>query len=174
MMTGHVYTKALQFERRAYTATDNVDLHQGFSWRFAGTLIIMVAVWLGIMLVLVGPPHKGTVTWYAAAPIATAIIGVMPSQAIPQCTNLTMWIILLVYITRGHTSVINGELATRREDKLRFWERLPLDKVHDYFVRDADLDPWSTKTAKKREFGAYRDRTIQSRTVIMGRKKEHA
>ncbi|MFH9355157.1 hypothetical protein [Kitasatospora sp. NPDC017646] len=144
MRQGNTYTRHFDLETRQHELL-GIDLGEGAPRRALVLGLVLYAVWLGLLLLILGLPSRFTFTLYFLPPLMITIFGTQRSHKLDRRWNITRWAISIRYLVLGHRPVIcGGRRATHRSEWLgrraRWGSRLdlladsPLGRLVDRFL----------------------------------------
>ncbi len=163
-MIGRVFTRSFTFETKQHNLL-GLDLGEGVPRRALVVGSIIVLAWFTLLTLLFGLPNGRTLTFYLTIPGIIVWYGFQPSTKVSRRKQITDWILNLRWITIGHKGIINGDLA-RRRDWLTLRERLPLDRLIQFFKQAPDVDPWTRQEAESRPFKAAEAITLAQTATL--------
>lgn len=128
-ITGRTVTKQLKIETRQHELL-GYDLGEGPRRRDLMLGLVIVPVWIGLMVLILGPPNKYTSLLYMAPPVLFLMYGIQENARNPRRMNITQWILTLRRGFTGHRPVIRGGARlARRAEYMPVSRRWPLRSI---------------------------------------------
>ncbi|MFF2548370.1 hypothetical protein ACFVUY_38235 [Kitasatospora sp. NPDC058063] len=96
-----------------------LDLGEGAPRRALILGMVLVTLWVGPLLLLLGLPGRYTLTLYFLPPVLTTVLGAQRSRTLDRRWNLARWAISTRYLVLGHRPIIcGGRRAAHRTEWL--------------------------------------------------------
>jgi hypothetical protein len=129
MRVGRTLTHHFEIETRQYDLL-GIDLGEGARRRMIIFGAVIVAAWVGLLMLVFGLPEKSTVSLYIVPPFVVTAFGWRPGKYHERRRRVTEWALSARYALRAHRPVIGlGSRAADRSEYLRWSERVPLRRM---------------------------------------------
>lgn len=156
MKIGQDLTRDTSLEARQYEFL-GMDLGDGISRRMGGILVALCLVWIGLLVLLIGPPTSQTFILYTLPPGVIGIFGARPNNQQSRRVNLTQWALKIRQFFVGHKPIINlGRTAATRREWMPLSDRVDASTLLHSFYNDEN----QTITYKQIQDFTYQNRPV--------------
>lgn len=170
-MIGRSLTRLLYFEPKQHTI-GRLDLGDRFGRKQLVVVISTTLLWVLLMYTLFGWPSAPFISIYITLPGFISFMATLPAKDGSRRWRLTQWVLKLRFVFSSHKGVVNGEIVSRREDMLRFRERVSWEWLKIIFKK-SDINPWMQQEMVRHEWGEGPAIEISQRAVLASWKENN-